>query len=476
MPFSNDYFTSTLRRTIPLKGSLLCGVVCCALFVTGFAGAQPSGVSEEALDVWRDPAFQKRFAESYMAETDIEPRVDAEEREVMQEILDLISTERMDEAADLLRNQLEREETASAVFDFTLANIYFQQDQLDEAVPYYESAVEKFPKFRRALKNLSLIHVRKNRFEEALPVLTKVVELGGADSITYGLLGYSYSSVENFLSAESAYRMAILLDPETLDWKMGLARAFFKQERFAEAIALCRQLVERFPERTDLWLLQANAYIGLGQPMEAAEIYEIVDHMGGSTADSLNMLGDIYINEELYELASGSYIRAMESDEEANANRAIRSARILAARGAFDETKQLVSKIEQIHGNGLETDERKDLLKLRGRLAVAEGAGDEEVSILEEIIEIDPLDGEALILLGQHSRRNEDVEQAAFYFERAAAIEGFEADASVRHAQLLVGDGRYEEALPLLRRAQQIKFRENVQEYLEQVERVARTR
>ena len=87
-----------------------------------------------------------------------------------------------------------------------------------------------------------------------------------------------------------------------------------------------------------------------------------------------------------------------------------------------------------------------------------------------------PLDGEALILLGQHSARSEDYEKAVFYYERAASLEKHEADAKVRHAQLLVGQGKYTEALPLLRRAQDLKPRDDVQKYLEQVERVAKSR
>ncbi len=94
--------------------------------------------------------------------------------------------------------------------------------------------------------------------------------------------------------------------------------------------------------------------------------------------------------------------------------------------------------------------------------------------MLEEIVARDPLDGEALILLGQHCIRAGNTEKAIFYYERAESLEKFEADAKVRHAQLLVGSGQYDEALPLLRRAQQIDPRENVQKYLEQVERVAR--
>ncbi|MBZ0258770.1 tetratricopeptide repeat protein, partial [bacterium] len=292
----------------------------------------PAHLSQYELKIWNDPAFQKQFAESYQAETDIEPRVTVPEREQMQEVLALISSDKLDEAVKLLDES--RNEAASAVFDFTLANIHFQREELDKAAAAYKAATDKFPKFRRAWKNMALIYIRQGEFNKALPALTRVVELGGSDAITYGLMGFAYSSVENFLSAESAYRMAILLDPETVDWKMGLARSFFKQQRFAEAVALCGSLIEKKPDNADLWLLQANAYIGMNQSMKAAEIFELVDHLGNSTVDSLYMLGDIYVNEGLYELAANSYLRSLETTEQENPDRAIRSAKVLVARGA----------------------------------------------------------------------------------------------------------------------------------------------
>jgi len=430
-------------------------------------------LSEVELEIWNSPAFQKRFAESYLAETEIEPTVTQSEREKMLDVLKLISSDQMDEAARLL--QKNTKEASSAVFDFTLANIYFQQEQLDLAAAAYECAVTKFPKFRRAWKNLGLIHVRNGEFAKAIPVLTRAVELGGGDALTYGLLGFAYSSAENNLSAESAYRMAILLDPETLDWKMGLARSLFKQERYADAVALCEGLIANDPDRTDLWLLQANAYIGLSEPLKAAVNYELVDRMGESTVDSLNMLGDIYVNQELFEIAVNSYIRALEKDPQRSSQRAIRAAKVLTTCGVFDETKRLIARLETLVGSELSKEHRKDLLKLRARIVVAEGSGEEEIKVLEEIVALDPLDGEALILLGQHYGRAGDFERAAFYYERAENLEKHEADAKVRHAQLLVQQGKYNEALPLLRRAQDVKPREDVQKYLEQVERVAKS-
>ncbi|RJP27595.1 MAG: hypothetical protein C4527_13490 [Candidatus Omnitrophota bacterium] len=426
------------------------------------------------LKIWNDPAFRKQFTESYLAETEIEPRVTVSEREQMQKVFDLISADKLDEAVKMLEKS--RNDAASAVFDFTLANICFQREELDRAASIYQIAIDKYPKFRRAWKNLGLIFVRQGEFEKALPALTRVVELGEHTAITYGLLGYAYSSVEKYIPAESAYRMAILLDPTTMDWKMGLARSFFKQKRYAEAVAICEQLINDQPDRDDLWLLQANAYIGLNQPLKAAENYELLRQLGKSTADSLNMLGDIYVNVELYEMAVESYIQAIEKHAQNNPVRMIRSAKVLVARGALEETRRLIERIESAYGDQLEAEDRKDLLKLRARLAVADGSGKEEVRVLEEIVALDPLDGEALILLGQHCNRIGDSEKAIFYYERAAGTEKYEADAKVRHAQLLVGNGKYAEALPLLRRAQLINPRENIQEYLDQVERIAKTR
>lgn len=429
-------------------------------------------LSQSELNIWNDAAFQKQFTESYIAETEIEPRVTVDERDKMQKVLTLISSDKMDDAAAMLIKN--NNPAASAVLDFTLANIYFQQEKLEQAATAYQAAVEKYPKFRRAWRNLGLIYVRQSDFSKAIQALTKVIELGGHDALTYGLLGFAYSSVENNISAESAYRMAIMLDPHTVDWKMGLARSFFKQERFADAVSVCNQLINDQPERVDFWMLQANAYIGLNQPLKAAQIYELIDQLGKSTAESLNMLGDIYVNEELYEMAAESYIHAMDKKTQDKPDRAIRSAQILVSRGALKETKLLIEHIQNIYDNNLEDDMRKELLKLRARLAVADGSGDEEVRVLEEIVNMDPLDGEALILLGQNSARIGDTEKAIFYYERAAGIEKYEADAKVRHAQLLIGKGKYADALPLLRRAQLINPRENIQKYLEQVERIAK--
>ena len=438
------------------------------------AAASPRPTADGPLAIWKDPLFQRRFQESYLAETEIEPRVSEDERDGLQAVLTQIAAEKTDAAIVLLEPM--RGAEASAVIDFTLGNLWFQQEKFDLAGPAYQVAVDKYPKFRRAWKNLGLIHIRAGRPAPAARAFSRVIELGGSDAITYGLLGFAHAGSGDHVASETAYRLATLLDPDTADWSMGLARSFFEQQRFAEAAALCATLIARHPNRADLWLLQANAYLGLNQPMRAAENLEFVDRLGAATPESLNTLGDICVNEEIFDVAVDSYVEALHRKGDAKPERALRAARVLIANGARFEARALLEGVEAVCAGRLAESDRKDVLRLRARLAVAEQAGDKEVALLEEIVALDPLDGEALILLGQHAGRTGDTEGAILYFERAANLDTFEADAKIRHAQLLVGVGKYADALPLLRRAQTLKPRDNIQEYLTQVERAAQAR
>jgi tetratricopeptide (TPR) repeat protein len=279
-----------------------------------------------------------------------------------------------------------------------------------------------------------------------------------------------------FVSAESAYRNAMLLQPDVLDWKLGLTQSVFKQQKYGEAVTLCGELIAKYPERADYWLLQANAYIGLGEPMKAAENFEIIQRMGKATVPSLYTLGDIYVNQEMWDLALRAYTLATEQNPDQPVDQPMRRVEVLAQRGALEQSQTLLGQVKQVFEGRLDEEDRKKLLKLEARMAVAEGTGGDAVQVLEEIVALDPLDGEALILLGQHYARVEEPERAIFYYERAESIDKYESEAKVRHAQLLVGMNKYDEALPLLKRAQELDPRDDVARYLEQVERVARAR
>ena len=160
----------------------------------------------------------------------------------------------------------------------------------------------------------------------------------------------------------------------------GSARAFFDLKRWDDAIALTGNMLESDPESAQLWILQANAYIGLEKPMKAAENFEIVDRLGKATPDSLMLLGDIYLNSELFAPAVDVYLRVLEG-EEPELGRLVRSAKILSARNANDQSKRLLSAVQATIGDDEADPElKKEVLRLSARIALAEGDGDSEAA------------------------------------------------------------------------------------------------
>ncbi|MEZ6037091.1 MAG: tetratricopeptide repeat protein [Planctomycetota bacterium] len=431
----------------------------------------PQGPASLPFEFWKEESFQKRFEESFLRESDVEPPATRPEVEVLQEAARLLGENEVEKAMARLRNRQDDESTAA--IDYMLGNLHFQAERLADAAAEYEKAVAKYGKFRRAWKNLALVRMRLQQYPAAADAFVHVITLGGGDALVYGLLGFAHGNAEDHIAAESAYRMAAMLDPYRLDWRVGMGRAFFRQRRFGEAVSLCASMIAQNPDRADLWMLQANAYVGLGDNVKAAENLEMVDRLGGATVESLALLGDIYINEGLYDLAADAHLRAVAKDQKGDSKRALGAANQLAMRSAHAESLRLLAGVDEKFGATMSETEKKDLLKLRARLSVATGATEDEVALLQQVITMDPLDGDALILLGQHYQRAGDKEKAILRFQQAGEIEAFAARAKVEHAKLLAGEGRYAEALPLLRAAQKLDPRDFVQKFLDDVEKAA---
>ncbi|HKY31247.1 MAG TPA: tetratricopeptide repeat protein [Candidatus Polarisedimenticolia bacterium] len=455
-----------------MKRALAAAAGLAALLVFPGHAAGAAG-QETASGPWSDPEFQRRFAASYAAAGEHEPRVSVEERAALEGIIPLMGTDLAQAAASLA--PLATPE-ASAAIDFTLGNIHYQLERIDEAIASYQAALAKFPDFRRAHKNLALASVRAGRMPEAVGAFTRLIELGGADAYSYGLLGHAYAAQEQFLAAESAYRQASLLHPVSLEWKLGIVRCLLRQQKHGEAAGLLDALLHEHPGRADFWLLQANAYLGMKQPMDAARNHEILARLGKGTPETMETLAGIYLNESLADPAARAYARAMEMDPGSAAERGVRGAEALAARGAVEQASALLAAARAAGGEAMDPALLRSALRLQARLSAAEGGGAEAARILEEIVALDPLDGEALMQLADLRARGGDVDRALFLYERAESLPRHESDAKLRRAQLLVRQSRFQDAVPLLRRVQELTPRDDVARYLEQVERIARGR
>ena len=208
-------------------------------------------VTNELASVWNDPDFTKRLIGSYGFASDVEPRMKPEEQAIYRDkIVPLLREDQKKAAAEL--TSLDKPD-ASAVFDFTLGNIAFQSEDLTNAVKHFEAAIAKFPDYRRAHKNLGFALVRDGKYAAAVKPLTRTIALGGGDGKVFGLLGFSYMSIGKNVSAEGAYRQALVFEPENVDFKLGLVKSSIATANYDYALALLDELIREYPERDNLW-------------------------------------------------------------------------------------------------------------------------------------------------------------------------------------------------------------------------------
>lgn len=427
-------------------------------------------VAEYAPQYWNDPEFVKRFLGSYGFNSLTEPEVTEDEVELFRDLVELIE---VDPQAAAIKLQEEMDGDSSAALTFVLANLYFQDGDLDNAEKYYNAAIQKYPDYRRAHKNLGLLYMQQQQLDSASAHLSRAIELGDLDGRNYGLLGYCYLDKEDYVAAESAYRAAILQQPAVNDWKLGLAQALLGQEKYAEADKLFENLIEADPSNPDLWLFQVNTALGMDQPRKAAINIEVVRRIGEVKPASLNLLGDIYMSMGMPDNAVEVY-RELLSVEDASRYKeaAMRTARFLVLSGNNQQATRMIDTIEERYPD-LSEDDKIALLVLRANVARNQEQADVARKAYADIVERDPLNGEALIELAAYELDAGNPEKAMFLYQSAAKVDGFEFRALLSQARMKVSERKFDEAATLLRAALQYKKDERVIRFLDRVERVA---
>lgn len=439
-------------------------LLCLTAFST--ASLAQSALNNPAASMWNDSQFVKSFTASYGVLAGYEPEISDAEKDALRGLLNIIQSSPSN-AIRQLEPQIKS--SSSAAFDFILANLYFQESDLANAERYYRNAIQKYPNFRRAHKNLGLLLVQANKFSEATVSLSKALELGDVDAHAYGLLGYCYLTEKLYYPSEAAYRSAILMQPKVRDWQLGLARCLVETEKHGEAISLFDSLLKKEPDNVDLWLLQANAHIGKGDTIAAAQNLEMVRRMDQASIPTLSMLGDIYINNQMPSLALSAYLEAVQKAAGTPPPATIRAAKIFVQTGNYEEGEELINRIRSA-ASELKVEDELELLTLEARIARVDGDMERALKLLTQIVEQDALNGAALIELGNYYASQDDMARAVNRFEQAQLIDTFERPALIAHAQTLVQRGEYKTALPLLRRALELKPDEYLQNFTQRVE------
>lgn len=399
---------------------------------------------------WSNPEFVARYLGSYGVDSELNPEITPEESAIFQDLTPFIE-DNVENGIFFLEPKITS--NSSAALDYMLGQLYLENEQPEEAIRSYNNAIRKFPDFLRAYKNISIAYMQLNDCDGAMPHLSKVLELGKADGLTYGMLGYCHIEADNFSSAMSAYGMARLFEPDKKNWKVGYAQATIQAQKYQDTIVALREIVTDQPEDAAYLLLQTNAYLAVGRDDDAITNLELVSRLGASNGANLTLLGDLYMRKEIPELALRAYLAALDDDGRPAFSRASRAMDYFARMERWQNAEAYLNRLKSVYGSNLTDRQQVELIIMEAQILQGNGQYSNAAELLADAVTREPLHGKALLLLAQNNKFSGDYERAELYYDRAANIDGYAYESLTDNARMAVSFRRLPRALSLLRRA-----------------------
>ena len=444
-------------------------ISCCLLTCLSLSAAEPLALNK---DYWKDEAFLSSFNGSYRINARIEPSVTSEERSLLVAIQPIMAEGKREDALEMLTsNDLAK---SSAAIAFNMGNISFELGELDAAEQSYLQALERFPSFRRAHRNLGFVYVRQSDWAKALPALEESIRLGDHDAATFGQLAFGRMQMGQYASALQAFQLAQLTQPDTIDWKAGTAQCLEQLKRSEEALSLLDEVIEARPTEPSYYLLQASLYLAMSRPDDAASNLELVRRLGKLDAENHLLLANLHLRAGSAALARPVMLTALSMNKKAGYTAVVNLLEFVTATRNWSLARDYVAAIEKAYPDADDVALNQKKKYLMAFMDIESGDQAERgANILEGVIKQNPLSAEALILLARHRAKKQRYQEAIMMLEQAARVEGHEYNAHLELAKVCVSTRRYKVALKHLDEALKIRSSDELLTYRDAIQNLS---
>ena len=258
-------------------------------------------------------------------------------------------------------------------------------------------------------------------------------------------------------------------DPSNTFWKEGLLEICIDGKQYTRAESLVKNLIKERPSDTRYWLTYANILLAEGRKLEATILLETAAGTGVANTEILTTLGDLYAEQNLVPKAAEIYRKTL-ADSGVGEKKLLHYTEVLIAAGRLEDAERVLGKLgPEDSGQG-----GVDVLQTRADLLAAEKKWPEERRVLDGLLKIAPMDGEALISLGRAYNAEDNVPRATLAFEAAYEIKGSTYVASLELANIEIKrTGTLAKSVEYLQKALSIEKTDAVQDFLVRIKTLA---
>ncbi len=222
--------------------------------------------------------------------------------------------------ADLFSNPHQADDyptdNLSAETYYQLGRYFEDQRNSEEAIRFFQKAIESDPTLAAAYNDLGGIFQRQGQIEKSLPFYQKALILQPNLSEAHYNLGNAYKELGHWPEAVKQIQRAIDLDPGLPEAYYIQGISFYEQDQVDEAIGSWQKALQLKPGFTEVYFNLGIAYYNKGCLDEAFVLCQKAVDLDSSLAEAHYNLGLVYYEKDLPDEAIRCWQKALQINPE----------------------------------------------------------------------------------------------------------------------------------------------------------------
>ena len=202
------------------------------------------------------------------------------------------------EAIETFEKAVEIEERGEIYYNIGVC--YYEENNLDDAIKYYEKSIELLPDFVSSYINLAVCYGRKFRVEEAMKYAKKAIEINPHIYQPYATLGSCYKELGQYENAVGNYKKCLEIDEKNYEALYGIFMSFalLSNKENSDKVDKYKKEAEFYSEK--FFRIHGDKFLGTKKEKED-RTYVGYTHLTDETGSlDYPTLGKVYENRDKY--------------------------------------------------------------------------------------------------------------------------------------------------------------------------------
>lgn len=233
----------------------------------------------------------------------------------------------LEAAENIYKEIIEENETAEDYLN--LAKIKENNNDLNQAVKYYEAALDLNATQSSVYLNLGNLYQRLNNYNSAVSIFKQGIKNRNDFAPYYIGLGESYIELENYSEAKRALEKAVEINENSYYGYYLLGEIEKDRKNYNEALNYYSQALKYNPDYVEAYLAEGRLHLEREENYRAISRFSLAVEKNPDYAESRYYLGVAYYNSDMLEAARAELRKALHIND------------------SYQEARELLNQIEK---------------------------------------------------------------------------------------------------------------------------------